>query len=254
MITLGTSNISKLYVGETPIKAAYLSEERIFPATPAHTFDGLLAYFDAIDNEGTGVHNPSPTGWYDLVRGIKATVHNCTWGPDYITTNGGNSKIVHPAVPIHGYTFVTTNEMLSRTGTNVRVWGDGPSTPCLYYYSTRNWDLGFYGQNVDNTIEPRIKTYPNRRMNYILRCPPWTGGTVEPELFINGVKIPTPNVVISTVPGSPTSMWIACRGTDNARTMHGNTHEHLIYNRPLSDAEVANAFAVAQDRYGVVAD
>ena len=28
--------------------------------------DGLVTHFDAIDNEGTGTHNPSATTWRDL--------------------------------------------------------------------------------------------------------------------------------------------------------------------------------------------
>ena len=43
--------------------------------------DGLVTHFDAIDNEGTGTHNPSATTWRDLK------------GSAYITLQTGASPV-----------------------------------------------------------------------------------------------------------------------------------------------------------------
>ncbi len=38
-------------------------------STADYVQDGLIANWDAIDNAGTGTHNPSATTWKNLVQG-----------------------------------------------------------------------------------------------------------------------------------------------------------------------------------------
>ena len=51
--------------------------------------DGLVLYFDAIDNAVNGVHDGSTTVWVDLSgNGNNGTLYGGTWGENLLHFNG----------------------------------------------------------------------------------------------------------------------------------------------------------------------
>ena len=53
--------------------------------------DGLVVHWDAIDNAGTGVHDPNATTWKNLGTGGSAydlTIHHGVWADGNSLSNG----------------------------------------------------------------------------------------------------------------------------------------------------------------------
>ena len=62
---------------------------RVCASVPAgYVTDGLVACWDAIDNQATGVHDGSATTWVDLVEGRAFVLNKTVWSADYLTFDG----------------------------------------------------------------------------------------------------------------------------------------------------------------------
>ena len=62
---------------------------RVCASVPTgYVTDGLVACWDAIDNQATGVHDGSATTWVDLVEGRAFVLNKTVWSADYLTFDG----------------------------------------------------------------------------------------------------------------------------------------------------------------------
>ena len=107
---------------------------------PGYVQDGLVGHWDAIDNMGTGTHDPTATTWKDLVSGIAATkvgdaaitvednhYHFSGKGSYFLATI---ASFIDDMTANGGFTieYVSSYTSLSDLGIGVRMGGSG-----MYY-------------------------------------------------------------------------------------------------------------------------
>lgn len=120
--------------------------------------DGLIAQFDAVDNEGTGVHNPSATVWRDLAGVASVTLAgSAAWIDRALATGGSQQSIAN--MPAFYYDSVFTElavNILSHKGSYPRLFyhTGGDSAYCVYHQygsDSSNTQMQFFLGNQSNS-------------------------------------------------------------------------------------------------------
>ena len=238
MRTIGENPVAARYIGARHVISRYVGERLIFRD---YIHDGLLHQFDGINNTGEG-HDPASNVWVDLVSGISATLEDVFWQDFGVVFSALTSKVIYSGQSVLQYTIFSTHRVAAFQGFHPRLFGENPY-PSLYLHSNSNYAYGLYGQGRDTYFVPQ--TIPP--VGEIVQAAIRFGGTGSVELFFNGVLAASLEGV--TLYPSPTpTMYIGCRQTDD-RVFSGEIYEHLVYNRPLSDAEIFHNFEVSKRRY-----
>jgi len=215
--------------------------------TPKHILSGLAHHFDFNDNEATGTHNPSATGWVDLITGTVATLQNTSWG-DGLVFAATNSKCFYSGADVVQYTITSTHKIHALTGSHPRLFAEN-AYPTLYLQSNHAYAYGFFAQGKDAAIPPNRTPPLNKTVQATLRFTGTTaqGGTGTVELFLNGVK--TGQITAVTLNPTPVATKYIGARSGNDRTIRGAFFEHLVYTRALTDAEIYNNYLASKHIY-----
>ena len=82
----------KKLVSALLLGAGVVSGVSAFAAVPAgYKTDGLIACWDAIDNQGTGTHDATATTWVDLIGGVEFALTGATWKDFSLSLSGSSS-------------------------------------------------------------------------------------------------------------------------------------------------------------------
>ena len=248
MRIIGNKPIVARYIGNNPVIARYVGENRIFPPRD-YVRDNLYTHFDALDNQGTGVHNPSATTWVDLAGGRNGTLMGaCVWVGDAVRTGDTTaSKVRFSGVLPTGladYTIQYTVSLDIKTATNPYLSGLQPY-PNVYAFSTNSYKYSWYSSGSDGVISPE-KIWPTaKRVSLIVR---YDSVARTVSFFENGVYIGgRTNINKAT---SVTYAWLGGREA-NDRTWQGRISNYMLYTRGLTDAEIMNNYLVDKARFGI---
>ena len=238
MRTIGEVPVIARYIGDRHVIGRYVGEQQIFLD---YIRQGLLHQFDGRNNTGNG-YDPFATTWVDLVTGVQATLQNVSWQNFGVLFSNPASKVFYQGQSVQEYTIFNTHMVTAFQGTHPRLFGEIPY-PTLYLNSNNNYAYAFYGQGKDTYFVP--STIPP--LGTIVQAAVRFGGTGTIDLFFNGILTATLSNVL-LFPSPITTMYIGCRAA-NDRVFTGEIYEHLVYNRPLSNAEIYHNFLVSSQRY-----
>ena len=71
----------------------YQIDVKRFYTTAMYEKDGMVAFWDALDNVGQGVHDSTTNTWKNLIDGGQdLTLNNSTWGDNALLCNGGTKS------------------------------------------------------------------------------------------------------------------------------------------------------------------
>ena len=218
---------------------------------------GLLLNFDAATYSGSG-------NWIDGVSGVQAVPSN---NPAWSSSNGGTFVLSAPAVQYFTVPWPTFQPTYT-----IDIWfnftaAQPPGAPCLIsdeftgapfnftinaasnqlqtgWYTT-NWGGQYATNNVPTGLTHDGSTWYNITMAV---------GASEYRDYINGTVSYAPgNFGGGSAPNgsSPTQQFYIGKRWDNADTVNAKMAVVNIYNRALTDVEVAQNFNHYRSRFGL---
>ena len=218
----------------------------VLATTPAdYVQDGLVVHFDAVDNEGTGTHNPSATKWKDLKGSAYITlVGSASWvDGKYLDTTPAQHTI---------YGMPAYNRMSLTVETAVNIMSNGPlpnTSGSCYPRIFANYDscsihfsnTGSYSQfflSGANVKRPAVTFRKGTISGY--------SGSERYAVAVDGVEKDT-----STYPATNNPSQVAANWTLNGYSgyLHGHYYGFRLYNRMLSANEIKRNSLVDRARY-----
>ena len=229
---------------------------------------GLVLWYDGINNTGNG-HSSSTTTWKDLsgngnhgtINGISTTpTATSGWGENYLAFDGTNDWVSIGEMNLDNFTLevVVLNPEIITTGEQMYICN----------FETGGYGLCYNkGTQYPNTLQVRISASANTS-SYIKVTSSDTQGPLtnvkyslsgsfngsQMVLFENGNK----NVVnVSGVIKPPSGNTVLAVGVNpyaNRRQqgeLKGYIYSVRVYNRALTDEEVAHNYAIDKARFGI---
>ncbi len=213
----------------------------------AYVQDGLIACWDGIENAGAGQHDAAATVWKDAIGGYEFTLNGVTVNADRMTFAGSTSSYGTLSAADTTSSFVAakdgTMEIVYRSDT-------GAGTQVLLQ-STDSSGLAF-GIFSGNNIILRSSSSTAAQML------PFTSGAntncvsvfytsrVPVSAVVNGGKMALSG---SNYWGSPGTTTVIGKRASNASGFLGSIYCIRLYNRHLSDEEIAANYEIDQKRF-----
>ncbi len=221
--------------------------------TPAdYVQDGLLVHFDAIDNEGTGTHNPSATTWTALKGGASITLQSgASWvGGKYLDTGTTRHSIANMPAYFRGSVTVETAVDVTANGMSAskqwpRIFADGQFLSI--HYSNNRTDLCLFMCIAAGGGTTAGRVYSNT-------SPLFTSGTVVAFSGGDSFGIAIDGKVINySAQNSEVPIYrpAAAAWSLNAYEgpLRGNYYSFRMYGRKLSQQEMRHNWVVDKVRH-----
>ena len=216
---------------------------------------GLVACWDGIDNAGTGEHDEETRVWKDLT----GNGYNGTLGSDVTWAENGWQNEANEKPVSLGYGFSTVTEPCNFT---IDFTVTPSRAPCReIFFGQFGWDYGSI--NLERKANGRLRCYYNYdevdfESTQAIAANETASFTVtttpgKQAVWKNGVKDveQTDKAISAMSGGKPT--YIGADGTGNSNrksfNFHGTYHGCRVYDRVLTDAEIAVNHAVDAIRY-----
>lgn len=231
------------------------------PGSDAYVQSGLVHQWDGIDNAGRGIHSVSATAWKDLVSSVDSGTFYGVWswtdsGPyveSYIESNASRIVVPGDLGNINAHTIEICLSV-SRTRYAGRFfdsenYNSGNKRIELIYLDNYNEETTSkfeMGHGADGSLQTN-GLYSFTRGTLAIKHPRTTG-----PLFINGAEVTgylRDNW--NQLAGYPSYINICNRSGTMNRGMDATVHAFRIYNRALSDSEIAANYAIDKQRFGV---
>ena len=197
--------------------------------------DGLVTHFDAIDNEGTGTHNPSATTWRDLKGSAYITVlTGASWTDRYFDS----TATMHTINTMPGYdrtslTMEAPVNVISNgaSGNYPRIFSNGESFSIYFAGAGTTAQLYFNGQTPDT--RPNFASF---RIGTVYAF----GSSTSYGIGLNGAVMSQTSVPVKNAVTKPAADW-TLNGSGGGY-LHGHYYGLRFYNRHLTADELkANA-------------
>ena len=216
------------------------------PAT-AYVQDGLIAHFDAIDNEGTGTHNPTAAKWKDLVGTASLALnYSAKWGDRCLDTGCKVQAINY--MPAFDLDAVSTDLA-------VNIISNGPTGgyPRLFRHVGGDGVYSIYFSGTGSTAQMFINGSSSRPNAGSFRD--GTLGVVSDEagcrMYNNGVRKDNVNITFGHKQAAGQTWNLNGNGAvgSSSTYLHGLYRGLRHYGRPLSNEEMAYNALVDKVRY-----
>ena len=251
-LTVGTSTITVTYGGKTTTFTVTVTD---FP----YVTDGLVAYWDGIDNTGGSGHDGTVSKWTDLVNGYELTFRettHTTWGTDAVVLDGNNGE------GLYCDNFWTTSEnatievVLVSTSTSTQVVAsfDRDTTPISgSYYDARrcimynDGTVGFVGKS-GNTYDDGVTAITDIRK----MVAKYTGFTVN-NAYVNGseVSLSTKTHSFQFVGDAQIRVGVEKLTNSSNYPVTGKIHAIRVYSKHLSAEELAKNLSYDNTRFSL---
>ena len=255
-LTQGTSTITVSYGGKTTTFNVTVT------ASPQYVTDGLIAYWDGIDNTGSG-HDSSALKWVDLVNGYELNLRETTyttWGTDCINFAGDKTQGLYTDTQLWTKSSTATIEfVLKPEATSTQVVGnfdvDATGTSGVSNKTSRRFVL-----YADNTIGFRGasgNTYTNSAsaLTAIRKMvAEYTDFTVD-NAWVNGTALSlssnTHSLTFSNTPQYRIGIENLQNGANNTYPLTGSIYAIRVYNRKLTSEELAKNLNYDNTRFSL---
>lgn len=247
MSYLGTNKIDKVYLGNTEIAKAYLGSNLVYQNGPAVTIpyvtEGLMVYLDAIWNNGLGKHVSSTKTWKDLSgNGYDATGNKTISFSDNYADLIRNSSFSVNNLAVSG--GITIELVASFTDRNTSYFGWGQWGKNAFFFGLANYNCLVRKSN--HSTQLLGSTYYGSTAGVPVHgCLRFSGNKVEllGDLSLKG------SVNSSDYP-SLEYFDLNYKRDVNTRACPGHAYSLRIYNRALTDDELASNYAIDIQRFG----
>ena len=220
------------------------------PGSDAYVQEGLIAQWDAIDNVGTGVHDPAATAWKDLKGNYDLTLmNNAAWkNGDRLVVNGASAV---GATSMPGYmTIEVVYRMTNHTGRILFTSGNDETKQMVLFDNAkytnrivRGYFSGINGANLGvewpfdaSALRCMAATYAN-------------AGVTANAVYADGVPRSDGAVTNSWLAGN--RMMIGNRtGTSSSYPWYGEVSAIRLYNRELTPEMIAANHLIDMKRFG----
>lgn len=218
--------------------------------------DGLTAYWDAIDNQGSGVHDATATTWVDLVGQREFQLTGTTWDEKYLKFAGTSTSYG----ALTGETAIAVFDSNLTTSKRVTV-------ELVFKYDDTLSD-GVILQ-AHNAAKVSIGRMNYGGIFYYSTQSDWTGSVTVgdgftthdvPYVFANGLAWVIKGASYNNAKNIPFWNTRACTGANDTQVTIGMTtaggscfagrlYAVRVYNRTLSAADVSQNYAADLLRY-----
>ena len=209
--------------------------------------DGLVAQWDAIDNEGTGTHNPSATVWKDLKGNRDLTLQgNGTWRRGLAFYTSGPGAAGTNAAPKY-----LTIEVLCRVenGGRIMFWsGNDRARYVLFDHSlTAPYCRGYFDGSDKTTTAKTLYTRVKCGQPVSLVATYDNADNVT-EIFYDGIDR-TYDMMFNTWVAGHTGIVLGDRKTTSNYPWTGEIYTIRLYDRVLTPEEIARNYQIDVKRF-----
>ena len=220
----------------------------------------LIACWDAIDNQATGVHDPNAASWVDLVGGAKYDLQNTVWEADALYFNGTpvSYGVMRDAAALAALFDHTPS---AKTIELVFKYDDATSAGCLLggklHSGHRDTALGramnpprfVFGAGQTDWDAREAKDVPTDAFCTLSDRHSGEWDVVDGSC-LNNVKMTKGSTKSSGWGGDEKHATIGCSWTSpNGSAFKGRLYAIRVYGRYLSDAERTQNYAVDVARF-----
>lgn len=222
-----------------------------FAAVPAgYETDGLIACWDAIDNQGTGTQDKSATTWVDLVGGVTFDLAGATWKDFSLSLSGSSSGGVATGATFLNY---TTDDKV-RTVEIVAKFPSAPTASQLLLMGTSNSKIGIGRLSgasgemiaVCGSNSKMLKTCPINAVTTISYG--YSSGVPQYDHAYHDATAAEQTANGNNWGSSDTNVYLGKRS--NGNNFKGEIFAVRVYNRLLTPEEVAANRAADVVRFG----
>lgn len=243
-LTVGTSTITVSYAGLTDTFSVTVTH-----ATPTYVSDGLVARWDGIDNTGNG-HDSSATTWKDLVGSYDIAVPNgsATWDEDGLVLTGTQARNVKSSSVWSSMSNTTIEIVFTPSATDTCVvatfdmHNSGAYSKGIDLYSDNT--IGFVGQS-STTFTNAVSSLTNINQVACL----YNGDSVTKAL-VNGVVLEL-SANTHSLRHNVSYIMVGNSDSGTAYLFKGKIRAIRVYNRQLTDAELARNLSADRDRFSL---
>ena len=258
-LTTGTSTITVSYSGKTTTFTVTVTHNNV-----PYVSDGLFAYWDAIDNQGTGTHDSSATSWIDLINEYE-WVPNKSDGTQTWAWSNGNSLVFNPNKT--GNNSVPANCFLcTRPGTGLRtlevVFTPADLGCCVGEFTTDLTGItdttvqiiGIAAADDTFIIQGTQNGYNATDITAIKSISGTYSSSYAPvKAYMNGTQVTTQGSSHSYKYHNNASMVLGSQNSTSGYyyAFKGTVHAIRFYSKELSAEEIAQNYAVDVQRFGL---
>lgn len=247
MSHIGTNKIGKVYLGDTEIAKAYLGSNLVYQNGPAVTIpyvtSGLVVYLDAIWNNGLGKHVSSTNTWKDLSgNGHDATGNKTISFSDNYADLIRNSSFSVDNLSISGAKTIELVASFTDRNTTNTGWGQWGKN--VYFLGMSNYNCIVRKSNYSSVAISSVY-YGSTAGVPIHGCLRFSSDKIE--LFGDLTLKKTANT--SDYP-SLEHFDLNRKRDVGTRACPGHAYSLRIYNRALTDDELASNYAIDIQRFG----
>ena len=255
-LTAGTSLVTVSYGGQTTTFNVTVTEAEAFVTS------GLVAYWDGINNTGSG-HDSTATTWVDIVGGydLEKTGSGTSWNADSVQFAGTNMS---------GYYRSSYWNYLENSTIEIVLAPDSSSTMCITAIERSDYNVDGYADTYDSR---RFSLFSDNSIGFFARrgnsyTNPVTGGITGIRKLVavyNGfdvVKAFANNTQLSVGSNSHSFTFTGNRqlrvGDQSIipsdiryYPFSGKIYAIRVYNRALTDAEITKNFNYDNARFSL---
>ena len=248
-LKLGLTDIEKLNLGTSAVDNVYLGNNQVYSSFLPSNVSNNVAWFDADDAATITESSGSVVAWADksTEQNNATAVSAPSIGSD--TINGKNTVSF---TETHGFSIADADSLTMGSGfTLLYVGRNRSSAEYRYFLSKQNYSVrhnlgdvvrltlagGFVNLAAANESQEQIAAFrvkPGAEFSY------WEGGAL----------IGTSSSVPSLIADSSDPLYLGCLA-DSTSGLKGYYGEFLIYNRPLSDAEINDIAGYLSDKWAL---
>lgn len=232
------------------------------PTSLDYVRDGLYYHLDGIENAGRGVHSATATTWTDLTgNGRDATfINGKTWKDNACFLAGATSdhmaKIYGPP-SYTSFTLEIAHRMISREDygrlyDNEQYFGGvgGRRIACIFGPSINTNACDFMiGVSYDYNYNLISANDTNPRLFTVV--PSVSSGRVSAAVYVNGAYTQTVTNNNGKASTPTTYIDVANRSNNPNRGADLDVYAIRVYNRILTDAEIAANYAIDKARFNM---
>ncbi|MBO7689136.1 MAG: hypothetical protein J6V72_22345 [Kiritimatiellae bacterium] len=214
--------------------------------------DGLVAQWDAIDNEGTGTHNPNATVWKDLAGHNDLTIvegRGSEWRRGicfYMCTRTAGLAAAYGSEAATTYKTIEILFKKTSWGSRILFWGGSQTRYVVFDNKDTNPFHWVYFDGAKSTLYAKTKCY---EPNAVVAT--YDDNNAVTQIYSDGAPKATSTVGNGWNPGD-NRVTLGWRSVDTPGPNYGwdgEVYSIRLYNRALTAEEVARNHAIDVKRF-----
>ena len=209
--------------------------------------DGLVSQWDAIDNEGTGAHNPNATVWKDLKGDRDLTLQgNGCWKRGLAFYTSGPGAVGTNAAPKY-----MTIEVLCKVANGGRIlfWsGNDRARYVLFDHAKVDPYCWGYFDGSDKTVNAKTPYAQVKRDMPVSLVATYDNADNVTEIFYDGINR-TYDVMANTWNPGHSGIVLGDRKTTSNYPWKGEIYSIRLYDRVLTRDEIARNYQIDVKRF-----